>query len=131
MKTNLKHFIRYGLALVLMVILVAATVACSSTPAPAPTPTAEAPHLTTFTLAPGAPANLLVGATQQFVAMGTYSDGSTKDISSQVFWANSDASIATISLGGLATGVVAGTSGVSAAISGVTSPAITLTVTVL
>jgi 6-phosphogluconolactonase (cycloisomerase 2 family) len=68
------------------------------------------------------------GLTQQFAAMGTYSDSSKKDITSTVTWTSSATATATISSAGLATGVAAGTSTISAALSGVTGQA-TLTVT--
>jgi hypothetical protein len=52
------------------------------------------------------------GATQQFTAMGTYTDGSVVDITADVAWASSDEDIATISndpgTEGLATGIADG-----------------------
>ena len=59
------------------------------------------------------------GATQQFTAMGTYSDGSTQNISSQAAWASSSTAAATISGTGLATAVGPGTTTITAALSGV------------
>jgi uncharacterized protein YjdB len=50
-----------------------------------------------------------VGATQQLAAIGTYSDASTKDITSAVQWNSSNANIVSISAGGLASGVSSGT----------------------
>jgi hypothetical protein len=64
------------------------------------------------------------GQTEQFMAMGMYSDNSTKDLTDQVTWASSDASIATISNAsgsqGLATAVEIGTSTISATFDGMT-----------
>jgi len=57
---------------------------------------------------------LNTGATQQFTATGTYSDSSTQNITSQVTWDSSNDSYATISSGGLATGVGAGEATISA-----------------
>jgi uncharacterized repeat protein (TIGR01451 family) len=56
------------------------------------------------------PANptLVVGQTQQFTATGTFSDHSTQDLTSTVVWASSNTEAATISGGGLATGVTGG-----------------------
>ena len=51
---------------------------------------------------------------QQFTATGTYSDNSTQNLTSQVTWASATHSTATITAGGLATGVGAGTSSISA-----------------
>jgi len=51
---------------------------------------------------------------QQFTATGTYSDNSTQNITSQVSWASSASSVATINSAGLATGVNGGSSTISA-----------------
>jgi hypothetical protein len=69
-----------------------------------------------------------VGATQQFTAIGTYQDTTTQDLSSQVTWASSNTTFATISSSGLATGQSAGSSNISASLNGVTSNTVSLTV---
>lgn len=77
-----------------------------------------------------------VGQTQQYAATGTFKmfDGSTStsDITSQVNsangWSSSAANVATIGNTGLATAIAVGSAGITAALSGVTSPAATLTV---
>src|SRR5262249_47472528 len=69
------------------------------------------------------------GLTQQFTATGTYTDNSTQSLTGQVTWASGTISVATISSTGLATGVSAGTSGITTALGGITSPSDTLTVT--
>ena len=61
-----------------------------------------APTLSSISLTPSN-ATIATGATQQFTAMGTYSDGSTQNITSQVAWGSSNSSVATISTSGLAT----------------------------
>jgi hypothetical protein len=63
---------------------------------------------------------ILTGATQQFTATGTYSDGSTQNATSQATWTSSSPTVATINASGLATTVAAGTTTISAALSGVT-----------
>jgi hypothetical protein len=63
---------------------------------------------------------MMIGATQQFTATGTYSDGSTQNLSSQVTWTSSKTAVAAINANGLATGVSAGATVISAALSGVT-----------
>jgi hypothetical protein len=73
-------------------------------------------------------ANLAAGKTQQFKAVGSYSDGSTPDITSQVNWMSTYTDIATISAAGLATGLKPGQTEITASLSGVTSNGITLTV---
>jgi hypothetical protein len=77
------------------------------------------------------PHNLNVGGTQQFSAIGTYSDGSSADISSQVMWLSSNTQVATIYANGIATGIAGGTAGITATLGGVTSPATTLSINAL
>jgi len=84
--------------------------------------------LSSIAVTQGSPPSLRVSLTQQFVATGKYSDGTTEDITSQVTWASSASSIATISAAGLATGVAVGTTNITASLSGITSPSVTLTV---
>ena len=86
--------------------------------------------LSSITVAPSNPSILSVDSTQQFTAIGAYSDGATANITSQVTWASSNISKATISSMGLATGEAAGNTNITAALSGVTSPAVALTVAV-
>ena len=75
-------------------------------------------------------ASLVVGKTQQFTATGTYSDNSMKDITTSVIWASSNTGFATIAAStGLATGVAAGTTQITALQGTVTSPNDPLTVT--
>lgn len=64
------------------------------------------------------------GLTKQFAATGTYSDGTTQNITTQVTWSSATISVATILSSGLSTGVSAGTSIITAtktAISGSTT----------
>ena len=58
-------------------------------------------------------ASIPVGTTQQYQAMGTYSDGSLFDITHMVAWSSSAPSIASITEDGLATGVQGSASPVS------------------
>jgi hypothetical protein len=54
-------------------------------------------------------ANISVNGTQQFTATGTFSDNSTKDVTTQSLWKSSNTEVATVGAGtGLATGVGAG-----------------------
>ena len=59
---------------------------------------------------------------------GTYSNGTTADVTSSATWTSSTASVASISSGGMATAVAAGSSTITASLSGVSSAA-ALTVT--
>jgi hypothetical protein len=75
--------------------------------------------LTSVSVTPTNPA-IPVGSMQQFTATGTYSDGSTQNITGLVTWTSSNSNVATISSSGLATGTAAGSSGIDATLNGVT-----------
>ena len=85
------------------------------------------PTLTSIAVTPPT-ASVAIQGTQQFAAKGTFSDGSTKDLTSSSTWSSSATNVATISPGGLATGVAAGTTTITAA-SGTVKGSTTLTVT--
>jgi len=72
------------------------------------------PTLQSIDVSPTNP-SAAAGATEQFSATGMYSDGSHKDLTSQVTWSSSSTAVATISSAGLATAVAAGTTMISAA----------------
>jgi plastocyanin len=80
-----------------------------------------------ITVMPSNPA-IAPGATEQFMAMGNFSDGTTQDITSQVTWASANSSVATISNApgsqGLATALAAGTTTISATLNGVVGSAV-------
>jgi hypothetical protein len=82
---------------------------------------AQPPTLSFIAVTPTNP-TINVGATQQFTATGTYSDGSMQNINSQVTWAASSATpaVATITTAGLATGLSIGASSISSTFSGIT-----------
>jgi hypothetical protein len=80
---------------------------------------AVAATLTSIAVTPVNPTNL-VGATQQFTATGTYSDGSKQNLTSQAAWTSSKIAVATIGISGLATGVSVGSTSISAILGGVT-----------
>jgi hypothetical protein len=67
------------------------------------------------------------GGTQQLMATGTFTDGSTQNISSSVVWATFNPGVVTVSSGGLATAQALGTSTLAAS-SGAISGQDTLTV---
>jgi subtilisin len=68
------------------------------------------------------------GLTQQYTAMGTYSDTTTADITSSVEWESSATAVATIDSAGLATGEDAGTTTITASSNSISDTA-ALTVT--
>ena len=84
--------------------------------------------LSSIAVTPSSPDNLAVNSKQHFIALGTYADGSIADISSLVTWASSDTTVATISSVGLVTGIAKGNTNITAAMSGITSPPVTLSV---
>jgi hypothetical protein len=65
---------------------------------------------------------------QQYVATGTYADGTTSDVTSKVTWSSSDTAIATISSNGLVTTLVDGNTTITGSLDGITSIPVDLTV---
>jgi uncharacterized protein YjdB len=68
-----------------------------------------------------------VGNTEGFFATGTFSDGSTVNLSTQVAWSSSNVSVAVITAQGLSTGVGSGSTTITAILNGV-STTVVLTV---
>lgn len=89
--------------------------------------TVTSPALVSITVAP-ASKTLFAGQTQQYTASGTYTDSSTKDLTSTVTWNSSNPAAASIASAGLATAVAAGVTSISASTGGLTSNSATLTV---
>ena len=83
---------------VMLIGLAASSFACSKS-ATSPT-TVNAVAVTGTAPAPG--------ATSQFTATATMSDGTTQDVTSQAAWTSSNTTDATVSSTGLVTGVAAG-----------------------
>ena len=71
------------------------------------------PSLVSIQLNPQSP-TIAAGTTQPFTATGTFSDGSTQDLTTSVSWNSSLLSVATIAASGLANGIAAGQSTVTA-----------------
>jgi uncharacterized protein YjdB len=67
----------------------------------------NAPPLSSISVTPANP-SIPVGVTQPFTATGTYADGTSRDITTQVIWSSSNTSIATVNTTGLATAVAVG-----------------------
>ena len=83
--------------------------------------------LMSIAVTPGSP-SIVSGTTEQFTAIGTYSDGSTPNLTSVVTWSAPAPGVATITTSGLVTGVAAGTTTVAASLGNITGST-TLTVT--
>lgn len=88
--------------------------------------TVAPPQLVSSNLSPSNP-SVPLGRTQQFSAVGTYTDGSTRDLTATAVWSSSNPAVATVSAG-VATSVGMGTTTILAS-SGAVSASTTLTVT--
>lgn len=75
--------------------------------------------LTTISVSPSS-ADFPIGASQQYSAVGTYTDGSSADVTSTANWTSSASDIATISASGLANALATGAATISASMAGVT-----------
>jgi trimeric autotransporter adhesin len=90
--------------------------------------TVNAANLASLVVNPADP-SIALNTTQQFAAVGTFNDGSTKNLTGQATWTSSDTTVATIGVGnGLAKGIKVGTTTITATI-GTFTPSVTLTVT--
>ncbi len=86
------------------------------------TVTAAASTLKSITITP-AKASVSLGGTQQFAAIGTYSDQSTADLTDQATWSSADPQIASTSATGLASGAKIGFTTVMATLNGISGTA--------
>lgn len=80
---------------------------------------APLPTLSTITVTPG-DQRIAIGTTQQFTATGTYSDGSTQNLTSQVLWNSSDINVIAVSITGVVTAYSPGTAVITATLNGIT-----------
>jgi hypothetical protein len=85
--------------------------------------------LTSLAIIPGTQSVTSPSQTSQFIAVGTTSTGATEDLTSVVIWSSSSTQVATISSGGLATGVGQGTTTITAIYSNSNSTVVTATAT--
>jgi hypothetical protein len=75
--------------------------------------------LQSIAVTPASP-TIAKGLTQQFTAIGTYSDSSTQNLTALVTWASATTGVATIASSGLATAAGVGMSNITATLSSVT-----------
>jgi len=98
--------------------------ATSGSVSAAATLTVNAPALVSIAITPQAPV-IVLGATQQFTATGTYTDGSTQDLTALATWSSSVVTVAIISnsavSNGLATSSGLGTANISAVFNSISS----------
>ncbi|PJZ57217.1 hypothetical protein CH367_10810 [Leptospira barantonii] len=89
--------------------------------------------LTSITIAPTSSLSIAKGLSQDFSAVGHYTDGTTQDLTTQVIWNSSNSSVATASnasgANGRITSIDTGTSQISASLGGTSSSNTTVTVT--
>jgi len=94
--------------------------------------TVTAATLVSISVTP-ATASLVAGTTQQYTATGVYTDHSTQNLSASVTWTSGNPAVASISnaagSNGLATALGSGSATVTAALNGISSAAVNLTVT--
>ena len=143
MKTKL-----FVVNLLVVLVLLVASVGCSSapvqvvtqatstafvpsstttTPEFTPTPTSTTIVLVSINVEPDS-CNLGVGSINDFTAIGTYSDGSSEDITSMVTWDSDAPNIMTIEPSGEGACVNVGVAQVTATYAGISSKAIQITV---
>jgi uncharacterized protein YjdB len=79
--------------------------------------------LVSISVTPASP-SISLGSTQQFKAVGTFSDGSTFNLTSQAIWTSSDVPVAIVNSAGLASSAGSGSSTITAAMNGVSGSAI-------
>ncbi|HEV8490670.1 MAG TPA: Ig-like domain-containing protein, partial [Candidatus Angelobacter sp.] len=80
--------------------------------------TVAAVNLVSISVSPAA-FSIPINTTQQFTATGSYTDGSSRDLTALVTWASSANAVATIDATGIATGVAAGPTTISATLGSV------------
>ncbi|MDB5352977.1 MAG: LigC protein [Planctomycetota bacterium] len=89
--------------------------------------TVKATTLQSIAITPANP-GVVQGQTEKFTAIGTFSDNSTQDLSSQVTWTSSAPSVAAISPSGVASAAGVGSATITATLSGLSaSTALTVT----
>src|SRR4029077_5998833 len=89
--------------------------------------TVTSPVLASIAVTP-TKSSIAAGNTQQLTATGTYSDGSLQNLTSTAAWSASAPSVATINAAGLASGLIVGSTTITA-VSGTVQGTTTLTVT--
>jgi len=84
--------------------------------------TVTAASLVSLAVTPN-PASTAPGTTKQFTATGTFSDSTTQDVTATALWSSSNPGAATINNQGLASGLVNGSSTITAAVGAVSGTA--------
>jgi hypothetical protein len=87
------------------------------------TVTSASPSLVSITVTPAAP-SINVGTEQQFAATGSYSDGSSQDVTNAAEWSSSLPNVATVNTAGMARGVESGQTTIEAELGSVSGTAV-------
>ena len=85
------------------------------------TATVTTATLVSIAITPANPTPFINGTTQQFTAAGSYSDGTTQNLSSMVTWTSSNTAVATVDANGLVTGSGVGSATMTASYQGKTA----------
>lgn len=88
----------------------------------------EQRKLVSLTLTPGSSATLVAGQERDFRAHGSFSDGTSEELTSSVSWSTSDTAIVSVSEEGRATGVTVGSAQLTASSEGIRSNTATVEV---
>ena len=80
----------------------------------------SAAELTSIGISPASP-TIALGSTLQFSALGSFTDGTSQDLTSQITWSVDNPDIASISAGGLIAGLQIGSATITASLNGITS----------
>jgi uncharacterized protein YjdB len=131
MRISSRNLIYYSLVLVMISSIVLAGCSAkstSSTGTVSPTKSATARALSLIEVYPGTPPNQWAGYPKPFVAWATYSDGTNEEITSKVTWMSENTDVATVDSEGIVTGITSGTTNITASLSGITSPVVTVTI---
>jgi hypothetical protein len=80
------------------------------------------PVLTSISVTGSVP-SIAIGQSEAFTAIGTYTDGSTQDLTPQVMWESSSVANGTINASGVATAVASGSSTITATLGSVSGTA--------
>ena len=111
-----------GLIAITALLLAGCGGGSSSYSPPSTPPPPSSPQLISIAVSPNSPL-IHLGTVQQFAATGTYSDGSSQDVTALASWSSSDAAVAAVSNNqankGLASGIAIGTATITVSLNGI------------
>jgi hypothetical protein len=125
LKSTKVKFAAYCLTTGLLAVLIAGFTGCAAKSAATTTPKAA---IVSIAITPSNPPDLTVHNNLQLTATATYADGSTGDITNTANWTGFNNTVLTVSTTGSVYGVSAGSAKVNAALGGITSLPVLVTV---